>query len=195
MANVFREQLKQPPDSRIRFMLMCMLGLLAYLIIDWAYAKTKLEIDGLQTQITNLNNEIITNEALIEQVPTLAANVKLLKQQIAVYQEKQSASSGRILACKERNVLAMLQEYTEEGGPFSGFTVSTNENLPNMVETVYTIQFEGLYQNVLKGFLGIDSSPCVNHVKLLEISRVEHAPNVISGFLQLHVYKTKAQTP
>jgi hypothetical protein len=195
MTNVVREQLNQTPDSRIRMMLMCMLGLLAFLIIDWAYAKTKVEIDGLQTQITNLNNEIITNKALIEQVPALAANVKSIQQELVVYKEKQSQSSDSITACKERDVLAMLQDFTIEGGPFSGFTVNTNPNLHGMVETVYTIRFEGLYENVLKGFYGLDRSACMNHVKLVDISRVEAEPDVIRGSIQLHVYHTKVQAP
>lgn len=193
MANVLREQLQQPPDGRIRFMLMCMLGLLAYLILDWAHANTKQEINGIQTQLSNLQNEITTNQALIEQVPLLAGNVNALKQELALYKDKQSITSNSIMACKEGDVLAMLQDYTEEGGPFSGFTVNTNQNMPGMVETIYTIQFEGLYKNVLQGLNGIDNSNCVSHVKLLEINRIEQEPGVIQGFLQLHVYKAKEQ--
>ena len=190
--HILSEQLKQPPDRKIRLLLLCMVGLMAFLLIDWVYTNTQNTVKNIQTDIDSIQDTILTNEALANQLPALISNVQKMKQELQWLQEKASSVQEGMFACQERDVLRILQQTTNDDGPFSGFTVNTANSNTAFRDARYHIRFEQQYETVLKGLLKMDQSICSQNITLLEMKK-EEEQGMVSGFIQVRINKKKVQ--
>lgn len=189
------DQWRQPPDNRIRYLLLGMAGLIAFLIFDAFNAHTSSRINLLKTRLEAAQREINAANALIDQIPVLQETTAALEDEIAQARQWRRERIERLQECGEDNLLSVLQSPAPINRPLTGFSTVRAESLAMVNQRLVEIDFKGPYLSVLPWLDQFDQSICNANVKRWLMRRTSDDGESVAGSLTVSIFTANEERP